>query len=249
LDKLGNDLKTVSLSTLSDLLNAVAPPIAEHEVIHVWLSHDLEGYDGVETLVYRALARILEQVEGGDLIVNKGNESRPKTGGKCRELNAADNLDVALKLAEANMHELAKTRSAVSGPVNQPASPEDPTIHSTVYLRIQPFVTTQPLEFSATYPHNSSSAESQLQFLLCIHDPSHSLQARTITQPIPTKWLELWDEHDWVEDQLAESLRLGVEIIGQEYVVARMGWAPTRKTDEDEDAYEKVDHQEKPEEV
>ncbi len=46
------------------------------------------------------LLQILEQVEGGDLIVNKGNESRPKSVGQCRELNVADNLDVALKLAE-----------------------------------------------------------------------------------------------------------------------------------------------------
>ncbi len=147
------------------------------------------------------------------------------------------------------MYELAKTHSDASGPVNLPVSSENPTIHSTVYLRIQPFVTTQPLVFSAMYPHHPSKAESQLQFLLCIHDPSHSLQARTVTQPLPRKWLELWDEHDWVEDQLAETLRLGVEIIGQEYVVARMGWAPTPKPDEDEDAYEKVDHQEKPAEV
>ena len=138
------------------------------------------------------------------------------------------------------MNELAKTRSNASGPVNPPISPENPTIHSTIYLRIQPFISTQPLGLSPT-----SKAESQLQFLLYIHDPSHSLQARTITQPIPWKWLDLWDEHDWVEDQLAETLRLGVEIIGQEYVVARMGWASTHKTDEDEDAFEKVDHQEK----
>lgn len=54
----GQDLRAVSLSTFNDILSVVAPPIAEHEVIQVWLSHDLEGYDGVETLVYRALARV-----------------------------------------------------------------------------------------------------------------------------------------------------------------------------------------------
>lgn len=35
----------------------------------------------------------------------------------------------------------------------------------------------------------------------------------------------MWDAHDWVEDQLAEALRLGVEMLGQEYVVERMGWS------------------------
>jgi hypothetical protein len=27
-------------------------------VIQVWLSHDMQGYEGVETLVYTALARV-----------------------------------------------------------------------------------------------------------------------------------------------------------------------------------------------
>jgi hypothetical protein len=55
---LGQDITRSGLSALTDILNAVAPPIAEHEVIQVWLSHDMEGYDGVETLVYRALSRV-----------------------------------------------------------------------------------------------------------------------------------------------------------------------------------------------
>lgn len=55
---LGQDFKRVGLSTLTDILNVVAPPISEHEVIQVWLSHDMRGYDGIESLVYRALARV-----------------------------------------------------------------------------------------------------------------------------------------------------------------------------------------------
>lgn len=41
---------------------------------------------------------------------------------------------------------------------------------------------------------------------------------------VPEKWLGLWDEYDWVEDLVAEVLRVGVEVVGQEYLVARMGW-------------------------
>lgn len=52
----GKDFKSVGFAALTDILNAVAPPISEHEVIQVWLSHDLEGYDGVESVVYRALS-------------------------------------------------------------------------------------------------------------------------------------------------------------------------------------------------
>ena len=46
------------MATFTDILNVVAPPISEHEVIQIWLSHDMEGYDGVENLVYRAMARV-----------------------------------------------------------------------------------------------------------------------------------------------------------------------------------------------
>lgn len=45
--------------------------------------------------------QIMEQVEGGDLVVNRGDESRPKaTSTEKRELNAVDGLDAAFKLAQ-----------------------------------------------------------------------------------------------------------------------------------------------------
>lgn len=53
-------MRTKGFATLTDILNVVAPPIAEHEVIQVWLSHDMEGYEGVENLVYKAMARVRE---------------------------------------------------------------------------------------------------------------------------------------------------------------------------------------------
>ena len=46
------------MGALTDILNTVAPPISEHEVLKVWLSHDLQGYDGIESLVYKSLARV-----------------------------------------------------------------------------------------------------------------------------------------------------------------------------------------------
>lgn len=43
----------------------------------------------------------MEQVEGGDLVVNRGHESRPKSSSsEERDLNAVDGHDAALKLAE-----------------------------------------------------------------------------------------------------------------------------------------------------
>lgn len=79
----------------------------------------MRGYDGVETLVYRAIARvsdcvyepvslvnvfkqIMEQVEGGDLIVNRGEESRPRdtSSDSPRDMNAVEGYDAACKLAQ-----------------------------------------------------------------------------------------------------------------------------------------------------
>lgn len=42
----------------------------------------------------------MEQVEGGDIIVNKGNESRPKDISDSRDINAVVGYEAALKLAQ-----------------------------------------------------------------------------------------------------------------------------------------------------
>lgn len=44
----------------------------------------------------------MEQVEGGDLIVNRGEESRPKDGpsDSQREMNAVEGYEAAYKLAQ-----------------------------------------------------------------------------------------------------------------------------------------------------
>lgn len=43
----------------------------------------------------------MEQIEGGDLIVNRGEECRPKDSpDSARELNVVDGYEAALKLAQ-----------------------------------------------------------------------------------------------------------------------------------------------------
>ena len=45
----------------------------------------------------------MEQIEGGDLVVNRGNESKPKESEERdpkRDLNVVDNYDTALKLSQ-----------------------------------------------------------------------------------------------------------------------------------------------------
>ncbi|KAJ7169542.1 maintenance of telomere capping protein 1 [Mycena filopes] len=229
LDKLGQDFKRVGLSTLTDILNVVAPPISEHEVIQVWLSHDMRGYEGIESLVYRALARIMEQVEGGDLIVNRGEESRPKESANSdtpRDLNAVEGYEAAVKLAQANLDELIKNNTKVP-PANPDSSNlQTPTTYSHIYLRIQPFLTSFPFPATTTTEDAPPAPAQHLQFLVSLSDPSHKLTHNTVTQCVPGDWLAagMWERYEWVEDLMAEALRVGVEVIGQEYVVKRMGW-------------------------
>ena len=81
-----------------------------------------------------------------------------------------------------------------------------------------------------------------------LSDPAHRLAHTTITQVVPSDWLGLWDEYEWVEDLVAETIRIGAEVLGQEYVVARMGWGS--KEDHGKEASAGVDsgeHHDKPE--
>jgi hypothetical protein len=232
----GQDLRNVGFSTLTELINAVAPPIAEHEVIQIWLSHDMKGYEGVESLVYRALARIMEQVEGGDLVVNRGNESRPAEGtsGNERDMGAVEGLETALKLAAADLEELIKSETlqakvSKAQPSSGDTKSSNPTTYSSVFLRIQPFLSSPiPAPKLPTSDEKESTVTAippqQLQFVLYLVDMKHNIAHTTITQTVPAIWLELWDEYEWVEDLVVDVLRVGVEIIGEEYLVSRMGW-------------------------
>ena len=196
----------------------------------------MKGYEGVESLVYRALARIMEQVEGGDLVVNRGNESRPAetTSGNERDMGAVEGLETALKLAAADLEELIKSETLQAKVSKAQTSNEDkqssnPTTYSSVFLRIQPFLSSP---IPAPKLPNADETESttpatppqQLQFVLHLVDPRHNIAHTTITQTVPAVWLEIWDDYEWVEDLVVDVLRVGVEIVGEEYLVSRMGW-------------------------
>ncbi|KAF8759107.1 hypothetical protein RHS01_02472 [Rhizoctonia solani] len=173
-DGVCQDLRNVSLSTLTEIMNVVAPPISEHEVIQVWLSHDMQGYDGIESL-------IMDQVEGGDLTVNRGNETRQKEGSTDRELNALHSYEEAIKLAEAEIAEMVKVRAA-QPTTSEPKSPtlQNPTTYSTVYIRVQPFFSPElptkipslPGAENPAVPPTPKAEQQQLQFLLYLVDPA-----------------------------------------------------------------------------
>lgn len=135
---------------------------------------------------------------------------------------------------QANIDELIITNKAPAPTTESTA--ENPTTHSYVYLRIQPYTTsfTLPVPTSSTATEETLSTPSapinHLQFIIQLVDPGHQLTHTTVTQAVPGGWTELWEDYDWVEDLVAESLRVGVEVVGQEYIVARMGWGKKDKS-------------------
>lgn len=64
----------------------------------------------------------MEQVEGGDLIVNKGGETKPKEDGR-RDMQAVEGLEAALKLAQvqSSMYQLFATMLTKDRPTSRNA--------------------------------------------------------------------------------------------------------------------------------
>jgi hypothetical protein len=55
-----------------------------------------------------------------------------------------------------------------------------------------------------------------------------------VTQGIPGKWLDIWEAYPWVEEFAVEALRVGVEVLGQEYISGRMGWTSDKEESSEE---------------
>lgn len=239
LDQLGKELKTTTLKSLTDLLNAVAPPIAEHEVIEVSLSHDMVGYDGVEALVYRGLAKIMDQIEGGTLVVNPAPQTeKAKEAGlnaderpeneddDARDLNVIDGLAEGWKLAESRLEDLInKTYKAPVAPSEAAEGITVPVTTCPVYMRLQPCLAPLPSLPASCLPTSTPDPKAlkSLFFLVLLRDPTHKLVHSSLSQSMPASWLEIpFEENEWVEDEMVEIIRRSVEIIGQEYITHRM---------------------------
>lgn len=203
----------------------------------------------------------MEQVEGGDLVVNKGHVedspsgapkqavSKSETIGEGededdRNLNTVEGFVEGYKLAEANLDALIKkhykkpeTTSASEDQSEKPTHSRKesgvtiPVTICPVYMRIQPVLATMP--FSASQPSASSpsapssqlntSEDQHLFFVMILRDPTNELVHKTLTQSMPSKWLDIpFEENEWVEDIMVDVIRRGVEIIGEEYIKGRM---------------------------
>ncbi|KAG0017434.1 hypothetical protein BGZ82_000758 [Podila clonocystis] len=228
--KIGNDLKSLTLSSMTTVLDVIAPPIAEHEVVEVWLAHDMVGYVGVEALVYRAFSKVMEQTEGGDVIVHQGAGNQTEdVEPENRQLNACEGYEQAVKLAKANIEHLIKTHY---DPEKHQASARNPTTHATscpVFMAIQPCrVPRHGYSQSAAATTADPSAKISekdmfISYVIVLQDPTHKLEFESVSQTLPAHWLLIpYEENEWVEDRMVDCIRLAVGVIAQDYVWTRM---------------------------
>lgn len=137
------------MPTFTNLLQTIAPPISAHERLQIHTTHDILSYPSLDPLIYSVFARVMSQVEGGDLLViQRGSESRARSfsevgyrgsalglntgrgwsdGPWWRESNAkrdigiVQGLEVGTKLARANAEAYADEFFAARGGVEQAA--------------------------------------------------------------------------------------------------------------------------------
>ncbi|PSK60415.1 hypothetical protein B9Z65_565 [Elsinoe australis] len=75
----GGNVKSLAMPTFTNILQTIAPPISAHERLQIHTTHDILGYPSLDPIVYSVFARVMSQVEGGDLLViQRGTESRAR---------------------------------------------------------------------------------------------------------------------------------------------------------------------------
>ncbi|KAI8355105.1 maintenance of telomere capping protein 1 [Choanephora cucurbitarum] len=202
IEKLGTGLKQLTTT----FLETVAPPISEHELVEVYLTYEMEGYTGLEALVYRAFARVMEHTESGQVTVHQ----TVKQEGEQRQLKMAKSVKEGLEAAEASLTKLMQEPVKESNEVYLPQTGATPIIQSPIYMALQA-------------AQMSITEDAQLVFVLVIMDPKHQLKFKTYSQSIPLQWLDIpLEENEWVDDKMIEVLRMAVTTIAQDYVYTRM---------------------------
>lgn len=226
-DLLGNDLKSLTLSSMTTVLDVIAPPIAEHEVVEIWLAHDMVGYVGVEGLVYRAFSKVMEQTEGGDVIVHQGagTNQNEDVQPEDRQLNACEGYEQAVKLAKANIEHLIKTHyDAEKHQSGAARNPVTLASNCPVFMAIQPCrVPRHGYAKPASSEEKTLEKDMFISYVIVLQDPTHKLEFESCSQSVPAHWLLIpYEENEWVEDRMVDCIRLAVGVIAQDYVWTRM---------------------------
>ncbi|SPO23147.1 uncharacterized protein UTRI_01825 [Ustilago trichophora] len=231
LDMAGEEVTKVGKRGWTDIVNAVAPPIAAHEIIQVTLSHDMIGYDGISDVTYQVLAKVLEQVDSSgteqQLVVNKAQietpASKPKTDGMAeqeRDLNAVEGFAAAFRLAKVNLEECIKQHEVAAPPQRSADAAALPITTCPVFVRIQACLADLSGDEASV---EGGESNKNLFFLVLLRDPQHGLSHKTVSQAVPTSWLDVpFEENQWVEESLVDVLSNALSIVGQDYVQGRM---------------------------
>lgn len=204
---LAGDVRSRAIPTFTTLLHTLAPPISSHEQLRIHITHDLENYPFIDNVVYGVFDRVMQQVEGGDLlVVQRGGGSKPRSsldtvfsggpwwkGMEKRNLNATLGLEEGVKLARAATDSYSQEFASKSDTISDIPSKDNPTRKSNIFLAIQPTVyTQQPIGNLGV----SDEKEEKLQvivFAIHLYDPVNSLSFSTVSQALPAQWLEWLD--------------------------------------------------------
>ena len=205
-------MRSRALPTFTTLLHTLAPPISSHEQLRIHITHDLENYPFIDTVVYGIFDRVMQQVEGGDLlVVQRGGGSRPRSsldgafggpwykGMERRDLHATAGLQEGVKLAGAAAESYAQEFLQTSDASSDPTSKDNPTRKSNIFLSIQPTIYSQQPSTVASgekEPAGEAPEEQEDQvivFAIHLFDPVHGISYSTVSQALPAQWLEWLD--------------------------------------------------------
>ncbi|KAF2274386.1 uncharacterized protein EI97DRAFT_435221 [Westerdykella ornata] len=161
---IGGELQKRALPTFTNILHTLAPPISQHERLQIHITHDLIGYPSLDPIIYQTFSTVMEQVEGGDLmVIQRGSESTHRgsldgfRGGGSgwndgpwwrhtdkRDLGVVKGLVEGTKLARVSAETYANEFFAARGGVEEAAkhatqvlSESNPVRSSDIFLALQ----------------------------------------------------------------------------------------------------------------
>ena len=180
-----------------------------------------------------------------------------------RSINAVKGVSEGSKLAKASAESYASEYFAPRGGVEEAAkaatetlSESNPTRNSDIFLAIQALSQTIAEEAVGAKEDDGQGGvkdvedakdREEIAFAIYLHDPIHGIAFRTLSQSVPSQWVE-WldanganggeelpeaiaeiiesggvDPREWVAEWIEETLTLGVGVVAQRYVARRMG--------------------------
>jgi hypothetical protein len=220
--------KDLIQSTLSSVLETIAPPISRHEQLRIHVFHDMVGYPAVDNIVYGVFDRVMQQVEGGGkltMVVQKGKERhrRGSNASHVRDFNMfRGDLEQGTKLAAANIEDFMRPKDTnkegqrkdtdseaneTEKSVKDSEFPNQNIRISDIYLSIQPASAYPETPKVGTTANSSSSASTAVvpnqsgqtfYYVIYLKDPVNDISFSTVSQAFPLQWAEWLDSPDSV---------------------------------------------------